>query len=223
MVLDMDRKITKRSFQRHQSHLQTPSGSSGIAGTSQSPEYFFGAAFLFWPIGPCIELESNYDASLGFCMTLAPLNISRRQGIARVLLRFRVNTLSPFKSVCETPINRFQYIRSSRECCLLVLACVLVAPASIRSRSPGVVIAGVSCIAGRFRFITSRSSTLNDLSEDRTAPFALSRVLHQVLPESLLRVDQGSLLLLLLGGALPAPFLHRPCRTCASTLVTRMG
>ena len=38
----------------------------------------------------------------------SPLNTSCRLGIARVLLWFRVNALSPFKSVCETVINRIQ-------------------------------------------------------------------------------------------------------------------
>src|ERR1041384_5034854 len=42
-VLYMDGKITKRSSQRYQSHLQIPSGSSGIAETSQSPETGFRA------------------------------------------------------------------------------------------------------------------------------------------------------------------------------------
>ena len=96
-------------------------------------------------------------------MTLAPLNTSHRQGIARILLRFRVNTLSPFKSDCETPINRIQYIRLSRECCLLVLSCVLIALARIRSWRRGAVIA-----RGPFelelRIFSVKLSTCNDIS-----------------------------------------------------------
>ena len=105
--LYIEAKLTKGPFQCHQSYLQIQEESSGIVETSQSPESVFGAASPYWAIGPCIESESNRDASLGFSTILAFINSSRRHEIAGVLLRFRVNTLSSFKSVCETPINRF--------------------------------------------------------------------------------------------------------------------
>ena len=46
--------------------------------------------------------------------------------------------------------------------------------------SRGVVIVGVSCVAGKLRIINVEFSTLNDLSEDRTIPFALSSGIRKI-------------------------------------------
>ena len=51
------------TFQWHQSHVQLKSESSEIIKILQISRTVFGAASLFWPDGPCIQLESIRDTS----------------------------------------------------------------------------------------------------------------------------------------------------------------
>ena len=57
-VLDMDTKLTTIALQCHWFHLKIHPKSLAIAKTRQSPKSIFGAASPFWPVGPCIELDS---------------------------------------------------------------------------------------------------------------------------------------------------------------------
>jgi hypothetical protein len=57
------RKDKEISFQWNQSHVQLKLESSAIIKTVPISKTIFGAAPLFWPDGPCIQLESIRDAS----------------------------------------------------------------------------------------------------------------------------------------------------------------
>jgi hypothetical protein len=62
-VLHMHGKIRIYTFQWNQSHVKLKSESSAIIKTVPISRTIFGAAPLFWPDGPCIQLESIRDAS----------------------------------------------------------------------------------------------------------------------------------------------------------------
>jgi hypothetical protein len=57
------RKAKEISFQWHQSHVQLKSESSIIIKIIPVFRTIFGAAPLFWPDGPCIQLEYIRDTS----------------------------------------------------------------------------------------------------------------------------------------------------------------
>jgi hypothetical protein len=60
-------------LQWHQSHVQLKLESSAIIKIVLIFKTIFDAASLFYPDGPCIQLESIRDASWGSATTLDPL------------------------------------------------------------------------------------------------------------------------------------------------------
>jgi hypothetical protein len=75
-------KVKEITFQWNWSHVQLKSESSTIIKKVPISRTVFGAAPLFWPDGPCIQLESIRDASYDSVMTLDPL-----YSVAAVILR----------------------------------------------------------------------------------------------------------------------------------------
>jgi hypothetical protein len=59
----MHEKLRRQPFQWNQSHVELKSESSAIIKILLISRTVFGAAPLFWPDGPCIQLESIRDVS----------------------------------------------------------------------------------------------------------------------------------------------------------------
>jgi hypothetical protein len=62
-VLHMHGKLRRQHYQWNQSHVQLKLKSSAIIKRVLISRTVFGVAPLFWPDGPCIQLESIRDVS----------------------------------------------------------------------------------------------------------------------------------------------------------------